>query len=480
MTPPAQPPLNPDDTADRSGTSAAEPLAAQAMPVTPEAAATAAPDASPGAAQATDGTIFPAQAVARTAGPITGAGPVTEAGPVSGEGQVTGEGHVTGEGPRPSDGTTGGMARAPLSPSAADNGFFAPHMLRGRALTLGAAICGAVLFISLGLPLPLLLGPMLGCLAFALAGAPLRGMGIFGIFMRTFLGVAIGATVTPELIRALPSHIATLALVPLFILVIGGIGYPFFRKVMGFDHATAFYSAMPGGLQDMLIFGEEAGGDVRAMSLAHATRVLVIVTAAPVLLQVFYGADLTRPPGVHIGDVPLHELALMVLAGLGGWQLAERVHLFGASILGPLIATACLSLAGLIHQRPPAEVIWAAQFFIGIAVGAKYAGITRRELRVFVGAGVAFSLLLAVISVGFIEAAIHLSSAPPLDLMLSFLPGGQGEMAVIAIVTGADVAFVVTHHLTRIFLVIIIAPVIGRWAQQRANRRAGQASSPPR
>ena len=359
----------------------------------------------------------------------------------------------------------------PPPPPAADTGFFAPQMLRGRALTLFAAACGAAAFVALGLPLPLLLGPMLGCLLFALAGAPLRGMGIFGIFMRTFLGVAIGATVTPELIHALPSHIATLALVPLFILVIGGIGYPFFRKVMGFDHATAFYSAMPGGLQDMLIFGEEAGGDVRAMSLAHATRVLVIVTAAPVLLQFFYGADLTRPPGVHIGDVPVQELVLMLLAGLGGWQLAERVRLFGASILGPLIATACLSLAGLIHQRPPAEVIWAAQFFIGIAVGAKYAGITHRELRVYVGAGVAFSLLLAVISIGFIEVAIHLSSAPPLDLMLSFLPGGQGEMAVIAIVTGADVAFVVTHHLTRIFLVIIIAPIIGRWAQRRANRR---------
>jgi uncharacterized protein len=384
----------------------------------------------------------------------------------------------------PRDGNNRSVATAPRASWPARNwaalttppGFFAPAVLKGRALTLGAAGCGAVLFVALNLPLPLLLGPMAGCLVFALAGAPLRSMGVFGIFMRTFLGVAIGATVTPDLIRALPSHIATLALVPLFILVIGGIGYPFFRKVMGFDHATAFYSAMPGGLQDMLIFGEEAGGDVRAMSLAHATRVLVIVTAAPVLLQLFYGADLTRPPGVHIGAVPLHELALMLLAGVGGWQLAERVHLFGASILGPLIATACLSLTGLIHQRPPAEVIWAAQFFIGIAVGSKYAGITHRELRVYVGAGVAFSLLLAVISVGFIEVAIHLSSAPPLDLMLSFLPGGQGEMAVIAIVTGADVAFVVTHHLTRIFLVIIIAPIIGRWAQKRANRQANRGA----
>lgn len=156
---------------------------------------------------------------------------------------------------------------------------------------------------------------------------------------------------------------------------------------MGFDHATAFYSAMPGGLQDMLIFGEEAGGDVRAMSLVHATRVLVIVTAAPFLMTALYGVDLTRPPGLSWRDLPPGEMALMLVAGPVGRKLAERVGMFGASILGPLILTAALSLSGLIFHRPPAELIWAAQFFIGLAVGAKYSGITGRELRVDFGAG---------------------------------------------------------------------------------------------
>lgn len=333
---------------------------------------------------------------------------------------------------------------------------------RGRLLTLGVAGLGSAIFVGVGLPLPLLLGPMTGCLIAALFGAPLRDMGAFGQMMRTFLGVAIGSSVTWGLILSLPSHGATLALVPLFVLVIGAVGYPFFRKVMGFDHPTAFYSAMPGGLQDMLIFGEEAGGDVRAMSLVHATRVLVIVTAAPFFLTWAYNADLTRPPGVPFSTIPWQQIVLMVGAGLIGWKLAERVGLFGASILGPLILTAVLSLAGVIHQRPPAEMIWAAQFFIGIAVGAKYSGITARELRVDVGAGVAFAVILSLLSLGFIELALSLSPAGTLDVILSFLPGGQAEMAVIAIVTGADVAFVVAHHLTRIMLVILLAPIAAR------------------
>ncbi len=286
-------------------------------------------------------------------------------------------------------------------------------------------------------------------------------MGAAGAFMRSYLGVAIGSTVTPALIAGLPAHGLSIALVPLYVVVIGAIGYPFFRKVMGFDPPTAFYSAMPGGLQDMLIFGEEAGGDVRAMSLVHATRVLVIVTLAPFLMTAIWGADLTRPPGQFLSDLPASETVIMLIAGPVGWKIAERVRLFGASILGPLILTAALSLAGVIEHRPAAELIWAAQFFIGISVGAKYSGITARELRVDVGAGLAFAALLALVSTGFIAVVAQVSTAPFVDVLLAFLPGGQAEMAIIAIVAGADVGFVVAHHLVRIFFVILVAPLVG-------------------
>ncbi|HEX9859102.1 MAG TPA: AbrB family transcriptional regulator [Paracoccaceae bacterium] len=333
---------------------------------------------------------------------------------------------------------------------------------RPRLHALLAAALGAAAFLVLGLPLPLLLGPMLGCLVAALGGAPLEGMGGFGTFMRTFLGVAIGSSITPALIADLPGMGPTLALIPLFVLTIGAVGYPFFRRVMGYDHPTAFYSAMPGGLQDMLIFGEEAGGNVRAMSLIHATRVLVIVTAAPFLLTLLYDIDLSRAPGRAASDLPPLQIGLMIISGLAGWKLAERAGLFGASILGPLILTAALSLSRVIEMRPPAEMIWAAQFFIGIAVGAKYAGITARELRHDVTAGLGYALALALISLGFVELALQLSDRASIEVLLSFLPGGQAEMAVIAIVAGADVAFVVSHHLTRIFLVILAAPLLAR------------------
>ncbi|MBD9529164.1 MULTISPECIES: AbrB family transcriptional regulator [Paracoccus] len=333
---------------------------------------------------------------------------------------------------------------------------------RRRLLTIAIAAAGGALFLFLHLPLPMLLGPMLACLIAALAGMPMADAGWLGQLMRTILGVAVGASITPQVLSSLPDIAASLIFVPVFIGAIALIGYPLLRRVFGFDHATAWYGAMPGGLQDMLVFGEEAGGDIRALSLIHATRVLVIVTVAPLLMTMFWQVDLAQPPGAPMSSVAPHELGLMIACGYLGWKLAERVNLFGASILGPMILTAALSLAGLIQHRPPAEMIQLAQFFIGIAVGSKYAGITLRELRLHVTAGLVYSLILAVISLGFIEIIVTLGLAPGLDAFLAFLPGGQAEMIVIAIIAGADLAYVVSHHLLRIVLVIVLAPIVAR------------------
>lgn len=333
---------------------------------------------------------------------------------------------------------------------------------RARLTTFAIAGAGAGVFVLAGLPLPVLLGPMLACLLAALFGVKMHGAGAVGTFMRTFLGLAVGTSITPAVVGQLPGMALSLAFVPLFITMIGLVGYPLFRFGFRMDHATAWYGAMPGGLQDMIIFGEEAGGDPRALSLIHATRVLVIVTVAPFIMVQSWDVDLTRAPGPPANDMDPMQLGLMIFAAVAGWRIAARAGLFGASILGPMILAAILSLSGLLHQRPPAEIIWAAQFFIGIALGVKYTGITLRELRTVVGAGLVYAVFLALISMVFIEAVILTGIAPGLDAFLAFLPGGQAEMVVIAIMVGADLAYVVSHHLLRVVIVILLAPIAAR------------------
>ncbi len=336
-----------------------------------------------------------------------------------------------------------------------------------RLATLGLAALGTALFWSLDLPLPFLFGPMLLCLLAALLGAPLKGPGVVGVAARTVLGVAIGSSLTPAVLAEIPQMAASVAFIPLYIVTITLIGVPFFGKVFGLDRVTAYYAAMPGGLQDMVIFGTEAGADGRALSLIHATRVLIIVTIAPLILTRGFGVTLDAPIGAPAADIPVVELAVMAGAALVGWKGGERLGLFGAAMLGPMIVTAALALTGVIAHRPPAEAILGAQFFIGAGIGVGYVGVTLRELRRVVLAGIVFVLILAVLAAAFTEAVVALGLARPVEGFLAFAPGGQAEMIILTLAAGADLGFVIVHHITRVFLVITGAPLLARLLRRR-------------
>lgn len=111
-----------------------------------------------------------------------------------------------------------------------------------------------------------------------------------------------------------PRHRAwfLLSLVPVFVVLIALTSYPLLHHGWGFDRVTSYYAAMPGGLQDMLIYGEEAGADVRVLSLIHDTRVLALVCLAPVVLHRFWGVDLHALPGQPAREIPLDEILLMI------------------------------------------------------------------------------------------------------------------------------------------------------------------------
>lgn len=112
----------------------------------------------------------------------------------------------------------------------------------------------------------------------------------------------------------------------------------------------------------------------------------------------------------------------------------------------------------------------AAQLLIGLGIGVQYVGVTLRELRLFVLSGLAFVAVLAVLAAGFTEFVTLAGLAPPVEGFLAFAPGGQAEMTVLALLVGADMGFVILHHVTRIILVITGAPVAAKLLKLRGGR----------
>lgn len=334
--------------------------------------------------------------------------------------------------------------------------------MKATAHTFVIAALGVLAFAQLQLPLPWLLGPIFTCLIAVLLGVPMRGIKVLNEAMRTILGVAIGATFTVGLLGSMAAMWPTLLLIPVMTICIGVAGVAYFHRLWRFDFATSYFASMPGGQQDMLVFGEEAGGNVRSLALIHATRVMVIVVALPFLLHWVWDADLSNPPGAPAADIALSQLALMLFCALVGWRVAKWAGMFGATILGPVLLASACSISGFLQHRPPAEAIWAAQFFIGMSIGSKYTGVSMAEVRHDVKAALGFCVILLLLTVTFAEAIHYADLAPAMETVLAFAPGGQAELTVLALVVGADMAFVVAHHVLRMFVVILGAPAFAR------------------
>jgi hypothetical protein len=337
-----------------------------------------------------------------------------------------------------------------------------------RARTVILAVGAVAIFWQLGLPLPFLFGPIVSGLVIAILGFQVQGLGVLAKVARTVIGVSAGSAITPEVFARLPSLALSLSMIPVFVVTVGLVAYPYFRWICGHDRPTAFFCAMPGGLQDMIAFGEEAGANIRALSLIQATRVMLVVTAVPLVISLWFGVNLHGEVGLPAADVAPEQLVLIVTVAALGWWGAVRLRLFGASIVGPMLLGGALSVCGVLQARPPSESILLAQFLIGLGVGAHYVGISARELRSAVLAGFFYVLGLVLLATAMAVGLSKYAGVPALTGFLSFAPGGQAEMAVLALVTGADVGVVVIHHIARVTIIVIGAPLVAAFLRDKS------------
>jgi uncharacterized membrane protein AbrB (regulator of aidB expression) len=155
-----------------------------------------------------------------------------------------------------------------------------------KALAIGTV--GGALFFTLNMPLAWMMGAMVLTTLAALFGVSLHVPGHLRSVMVAILGVLLGSTFTPEALDKVlewPITLASLALyllgstftpealdkvlewpitlasLALYLMVVTGMLYVYFRRVMGFDPATAYFSATPGGLNEMVIVGRAMGGE---------------------------------------------------------------------------------------------------------------------------------------------------------------------------------------------------------------------------
>ena len=341
---------------------------------------------------------------------------------------------------------------------------------RGYALAILLGLPGGALLQYIGSPLPWFLGPMLTNAVFALMGVPVVGPTFLRPYALPVLGVMLGSAFMPEIFRNLSVWAVSLAMIPAYAILSTAANYLYYRRVAHSDPVTSYFASVPGGLNDMILLGEEYGGDTRQIALAHSMRIIVSVLFIALLLVLFLdvsGASAQRRI-IRFSDPELGDAAILLACAVIGPVLGRFLRFPARQMLGPLLLSAAAHLAGLVEIGPPTVLSLAAQFVLGICIGARFAGVSfgSAAMSMF-HALISASLALAFSAV----VALVVMSVAGVDFFGAFLgyaPGGMMEMSLLALAIGQSVAYVTVAHTMRYVFVMLVAPVLFHGLRRRA------------
>jgi membrane AbrB-like protein len=332
-------------------------------------------------------------------------------------------------------------------------------------LALGSL--GGLAFYGLALPLPWMLGALFITMIAAVAGLPVLGPMRLRPAIVAVIGVLLGSRFSPAVIGQAGEALVTLSILVVYLAAVAAVVVPWYRFVARQDWTTAYFAGMPGGLSEMVELGEAKGADVPAIVLAHSLRIVLTIGLMAVLFRLVLGYDVGAAGGaVAHKALDLTDAAVLVGCAVLGMLLGAKLRLPAPSFLGPLILSAAIHMAGITESAPPGMLINAAQVALGTILGCRFLGI---DTRMLFRAGL-YSLGATVLTLCLALAgalAMQAGAGVGIDqALLALAPGGLTEMGLIALAIHADVAFVALHHVVRILVVIVLAPVLVRLVQR--------------
>jgi uncharacterized protein len=333
------------------------------------------------------------------------------------------------------------------------------------AVSLLAATAGGALFAFLGAPLAWMLGAMAASTCLAVFGAKADVYPSAVSAMVAVLGVLMGSAFTPEIIAQAPAWLPSIFTMMLAMTLFAAAGYYIFHRFGRYDPTTAYFAAVPGGFTEMTLMGTDLGGDTRTIALAHATRILVVVSIIPFYFRGVLGLEVPTLPSnlISIVDFPVFDGIILLACAALGLRWAQALKLPAAAFLGPMALSSLAHGAGWVINAPPLELIAIAQIVVGASIGSRFAGQTWKDAKKTIAlALITTGLMILAATLLGISVADQLGQ-PPEAVILALSPGGLTEMALIALTLGINTAFVSTLHITRILFVLVAAPLAAKW-----------------
>ena len=342
------------------------------------------------------------------------------------------------------------------------------ELTRAKATCLVLGVIGGAIFYYLRLPLPWMLGAMAATTIAAMSGVRVALMPSLRMVFIAILGVMLGSAFTPQVLQSLSVWVGSFGWLVVYVILATAIVYFFYRRVAGYDPVTAYFSGAPGGLNEMVLTGAAMGGDERRISLAHGTRILIAIFAISFGYR-WFGGYVPPAAGSPLLSTAIGIEDWAVLAGctLVGYFGARALRIPAYALVGPMLLSAIAHASGLTVSRPPVWLVAIAQIVVGAMVGSRFDGVSPRVVghALLLASGATIVLLgLAALFGEVVETTLGIPFAAAL---LAFAPGGLAEMSLIALSMNVDAAYVSSHHIVRIFLIVLVAPFVFRLLRGR-------------
>ena len=337
-------------------------------------------------------------------------------------------------------------------------------------LTLALGTAGGLAAKTLHLPIALLLGSLVTTgTAAALGWRPFGRAILLPLRLRLafvpVIGVSIGGAFTPEVLARATDWWPSLLALFLFLPLSHATGYAIYRRG-GLPKVESFFGSVPGGLIETVQLGEEAGGDVRLMTVLQFLRLIFTIVFVPLIFTILHGGAVGSASGAALpaASLPLTlpEICILLAAGILGFATARALHFPAAIMTGPILFSATAHATGIVHGVPPSWLVGATQIVIGCGLGARFVGADHAMLlRAFRLAAVNAVAALCI-AFAFALALAPLVDEPAPAVFLAFAPGGLAEMSLVALSLQMSLVFVTIHHILRIILSVTIAKIGAR------------------
>lgn len=332
--------------------------------------------------------------------------------------------------------------------------------IKSISLVAFISVLGALLFESVGMPVPWMLGPLFAVLISQFFikyelywPVGLRNLGLI------IIGVSIGHSFQFNLFKGMGWLLIFMLIINIVLVIISILMAFGVKKIGNVPLKTALTCTVPGGLGQIVVFAEEEKDiDLAVVTFFHVVRVISIVFLVPFILS---GHVIHADGGVGFKVNSIVPLLLLIIASWALVWVGKKIKLPVPYFLTPVLFVIVLKLFSVDVPELPSLLLHIAQLFMGAYIGLllKPDMIKLGKRVILLGVGSALFLLAITFAQGlllvyFLDYSLSTS-------FLSSAAGGLDQMSLLASAIGADVSAVTVFQIFRLlFVFLLILPLL--------------------